>query len=155
MKTVSKSLLKQVWAIFMVAYLAMAAWPASHWYDPGQLVIPTSVAGEPVELFYQGGAVRDFTGRYTVLMRDFQTQEIVCEAASGFFPYNTESKRPDPLFMDWWAPSDPRCNAPPAGQMQTTTCWTVSGILWGLVPPKHVCTDPVSHTVTPKHGSQD
>ena len=148
MKPFLKCIIRHVWAVFMLAYLTMALWPASYWYDPGQLVIKNNVEGDPVQLLYQGGARRNFTGSYTVLMRDFQTQEVVCEASSGFLSYSVDSKRPDPLFMDWWAPSDPRCNAPPVGTFQTTTCWTISGILWGLVPPKHVCTDPASHTVT-------
>lgn len=148
MKPFLKYSVSHICAVLMLAYLVMALWPVYFWYDPGHIVIKNSVEGDPVQLLYQGGAGRNFIGRYTVLMRDFQTQEVVCEESSGFHLYRVDSKPPDSLFMDWWAPSDPRCNAPPVGTFQTTICWTVSGILLGLVPPKHVCTDPVSHTVT-------
>lgn len=143
---------RHFWMLIMLAYLVLAFLPGRFWYDPGQMEILDAAPGEPVQILYQGGARREFLGRYTVTMRRFETQEIVCEASSGFFPYRTDSQRPDPLYMDWWAPADPRCNNPPTGHFQTTTCWTVSGILWGLVPPKHVCTDPIGHSVRPVSG---
>lgn len=150
MKAFGKYLLRHFWMGFALAYLGMALIPASIWYAPGTLAIPDSVEGEPVELLYQGGAVRDFTGRYTVVSRDLRTSEIVCEAVSGYFPYEVDSVRPEPLYMDWWAPSDPRCNALPAGTFSTQTCWTVSGVLGGLAPPKHICGEAVTHTVHPR-----
>ena len=137
------------WLGFMLLYLVAALWPASFWYEPGRMAISDSTVGQPVEILYQGGANRDFIGGYTVVMRDFETQGIVCEARGGPFPYRPESKRPVPLTMEWWAPSDRRCHRPPVGDYLTETCWKISGLLWGIIPPKHNCTEPVSHSVRP------
>ena len=145
--SVFKFILRHAWLVLMVIYLALAAWPATHWYDPGRLEIHDTVQGEQIELLYQGGAVRTFFGSYTVIMRDFETQGVVCEARSGFFTYKPEAERPDPITMEWWAAGDYRCYRPPVGNYITETCWTISGVLWGIVPPKHICATPVSHSV--------
>lgn len=143
-------LIRNVWLIFGLAYLALAAFPASYWYDVGATDIPDAPHGEPVKILFTGGPLREFRGSYTVTMRRFETGEIACEARGGPFPYKPGSKRPNPLTMEWWAPSDNRCHRPPVGTYIVTTCWEVEGPMGGLVPDKHVCSQPEAFNVVKK-----
>lgn len=126
-----------------VFYLALALWPAAFWYKAGSTVFPDAVEGEVVQLEYNGGPRREFIGSYSVLGRDFSTREVVCEARSSRFPYEPDSKRPDPLDMEWWAKSDPRCHSFSSGTYSISTCWTIHGLFWGLVPDKTLCTSSI------------
>lgn len=143
---------RNYWMIILFVYIIFAIWPAYFWYETGITVIHDSVEGSSIELLHDGKTKIDFMGGYSVIMRNLKTNEIVCDARGGPFPYETTSKRPDPLYMEWWAPSDPRCHKPPSGDYVTTTCWKVYGLLWGLLPPKNVCTDPIHHTVFKEKG---
>lgn len=120
-------------------YLAAALLPMSRWYEVGELAVSDTVVGEPIHIEYHGGAVQEFLGSYTVIVRDFDTRLIACDAAGGPFMYEAGSPRPSPLMMGWWAPSDSRCQSLPSGVYVMETCWTVHQVLWGLVPPKTGC----------------
>lgn len=102
-----------------------AVWPFSFWYDLGQYAIDDVASGQPVEIRYDGGAVRSFTGSYSVTVRRVPEGSVVCDASGGPLGYIPTSERPYPLTMAWWAPSDARCNDLPSGVFISETCWTV------------------------------
>lgn len=114
-------------------------WPAEYWYNPGYMRVLDAYVGEPIELIYAGGAQRDFLGSYSVALRDAPTSSIVGEMGSKRFNYKTTAKRPDPLYMDWWAPGDERIIYPEAGAYYLETCWTIHRVFFGLTPAKTTC----------------
>lgn len=120
-------------------YFAMAMVPVSFWYDVGEITVADVEQGEPILLEYNGSAVRPFVGSYSVIARRFTSRQITCDASSAPFPYELDVDRPDPIPMEWWAPSDTRCHRLPAGAYSLKTCWTVHQPFWGLVPSKTEC----------------
>lgn len=132
-----------------LSYLVLSVFPGSYWFDVGETEIPEVEQGKPVEILFTGGPVRNFIGSYTVTMREFGSRQIMCEAHGGPFPYDPSSERPDPLTMEWWAVSDPRCYRPAVGSYIVVACWDIEGPFFGLVPPKQVCTDPAHFRITP------
>lgn len=114
-------------------------WPAEYWYTPGYMRVLDTYEGEKIELIYAGGAQRDFLGSYSVVLRDAHTSSIVGEMGSKRFQYKTESTRPEPLYMDWWAPADKRIIYPETGAYFLETCWTIHGAFFGVVPAKTTC----------------
>lgn len=141
--------LRLFWIPILALYIVASLWPARFWYNPGLMYVPNSREGERIVLHFTGGVVRGFDGSYAVLVREIDTGKVVCDASGGPFPYRTDATRPDPLTIGWWAPSDPRCANLPAGNYILETCWTVGGLLWGILPPKNICHDPAPFTVLP------
>lgn len=135
-----------------ITWAAGVFWPASFWYDAGQLRIPDFVEGADFELFFEGGAVRRFSGQYSVVMRDTSTRGIVAEMGSARFDYEPGAARPDPLLISWWAANDPRFLEQPPGAYLLETCWTIHGIFWGLVPAKKACSDSNIFKISPEEG---
>ena len=133
------TMIAPITVLFGLAYAGMFLTPVSYWYDVGDLVVRDATQNAPAELEYAGGAVRHFLGSYTVVAREFGSRGIVCEAQGGPFQYDPAAIRPDPLTMDWWAPSDARCSALPVGVYTLETCWTVHRPFFGLVPNKTQC----------------
>lgn len=115
------------------------AWPAEYWYNPGHMRVLDTYEGERIQLIYAGGTQRDFLGAYSVVLRDVSTSSIVGEMGSTRINYKATSVRPDPLYMDWWAPSDERISSPEVGAYLLETCWTIYGTFFGLVPAKTTC----------------
>ncbi|MBB5515751.1 hypothetical protein FHS89_001771 [Rubricella aquisinus] len=136
--------------LFAIFYAALIITPVSWWYELGEIEVIDAREGEPILIVYHGGATREFLGSYSVVVRDFATRGIVCEGRSGRFVYEVGAPRPDPLSMAWWAPSDPRCAALPAGTYVMETCWTVYSPFWGLVPSKTECLRSPAFTIHPK-----
>lgn len=134
-------LLASAWVMMPVfmAYIGLALVPASHWQDKGTMIVLDPQTNQPIQLLWTGRTVKNFTGSYTVVVRNLNQDRIVCEAAGGPFEYTTTSSIPDPLTMDWWAPSDPRCSALPIDAYTVATCWTVKAPFWGIVPDKTHC----------------
>lgn len=129
-----------VWVV-VAAWVTAALWPATFWYTPGTMKIDDVYVGQPIELKYEGGAVRPFLGSYSVVLRDIHTSGIVGEMGSNKFNYNPFALRPDPLYMDWWAPGDERISFPEEGDYVLETCWSVHARFFGLTPTKTVCLD--------------
>lgn len=111
-------------------------YPFDHYYDAGDLYVSPDPAQQgDIRLIYNGGPKIAFTGKYSVVVRTFDGDEVVCDATSAPFPYKPGSTRPDPLGMGWWAPSDPRCAGLPAGVYYIETTWTVVDRgWWGMLP---------------------
>lgn len=115
------------------------------WYRLGALSVPSPVLEQPTEIKYVGGGpVRNFLGSYSVTIRQQPLNGVVCDARGGPFEYKVGSSRPDPLRMDWWAPSDRRCSDLPPGDYVLETCWTVEKPFAGYLAPITEClkTDP-------------
>lgn len=125
--------------VFGIVYAAMVMTPVGHWYNVGDIAVRDAAAGQPLEIDYHGGAVRQFRGSYSVIVRHFGSRSIACEATSSPFTYEVDAQRPDPLTMDWWAPSDRRCWTLQPGTYVMETCWTVHSPFRGLVPAKIEC----------------
>ena len=124
---------------FFLTYVGLALVPASYWHDKGTMFVPDEQSDQPIELRWQGGAKREFRGVYTVVVRSIDTNRVVCEARGGPITYRPDATRPDPLTLDWWAPSDPRCADLPLGAFVLETCWTVKAPFGGVVPDKTHC----------------
>ncbi len=132
------------------AWGVMAAWPASFWYEPGQMWVGDYVVGEEMPLRYDGGARHGFTGSYSVVIRKSATNEVVAEDRSSVFQYTPQSQRPTPLTIEWWAPGDIRMKQLTPGEYRMETCWTVHGRFFGVVPSKTTCTDSNIFQVLPR-----
>jgi hypothetical protein len=116
--------------------------PASYWFNPHTLHIPDAIAGEDFELLFTGDVERDFTGYYSVVIRnveDFSTP-TGGEMRSGARPYTPDAVqgRPDPITMSWWAHEVDVENLEP-GYYVLNTCWTIIRPFLGLTPNKTVC----------------
>lgn len=124
---------------FFLTYFGLALVPASYWHNAGAIFVPDEQHDQPIELRWQGGAQRQFLGSYTVIARSLDTNRIACDARGGPFIYHLGTTIPDPLTLDWWAPSDSRCSDLPVGAYTLETCWTVITPFWGIVPNKTQC----------------
>lgn len=140
---ITSSILRHAWpAVFLIAWLvAHFSLTFERYYNLGGLYAEHDPAVQGhVRLEYNGGPVRPFLGKYSVIVREFTTGEIACDASSAPFDYEVEAERPDPLTLAWWGPSDPRCGALPAGSYRMKTCWTVvERGFWGLLPSVSDC----------------
>jgi hypothetical protein len=124
---------------FFLAYIGLASVPASYWHDKGTMFIPDLQSTQPIELRWQGGTLREFRGVYTIIVRSTENNRVVCDARGGPVTYKPGATRPDPLTIDWWASSDFRCSALPAGVFTLETCWTIKAPFGGVVPDKTHC----------------
>ncbi|MEL7114636.1 MAG: hypothetical protein AAGP08_03450 [Pseudomonadota bacterium] len=129
-----------IW-VLALAWAIAALVPARFWYDAHDTRVDDFYEGDPFELLYSGGAVRDFIGSYAVIIRNTDTRAIVGEDRSARFPYRADAVRPMPLTITWWAPGDARAHALPPGSYQMQTCWTIHDAFWGLVPAKTTCSE--------------
>ena len=127
-----------VLAVYLTAHYA---YPFSYYYSVGELYVdPNPAVQGDVRLVYNGGPNHAFLGKYSVIVREFTNGEIVCDASSAPFEYKLGSKRPDPLTIAWWAPSDPRCANLAPGVYSMQTCWTIVDRGWsGLLPDITEC----------------
>jgi len=122
-------------AFIPVVTLIYSYVPISPWYNIGNLSVENDPVprGGKVELEYDGGPKVPFRGSYSVTIRDATSGEIIAEGRGGPFGYKPGSKRPDPLFLTWWLPSDPRVAeiTKRPGAYYIETCWTAHDvILW-------------------------
>lgn len=138
-----KSLEKFLWVLLGVWLVAMA-WPASYWMRVDQIRVLDSFQGEDFELVLVGGPTRRFSGSYQVTVRNSTTLETPsgAEHFSGVRPYDPDAvvSRPDPITISWWGADVDYGNLEP-GNYIVTTCWTVHGPFFGLVPNKTLCVD--------------
>lgn len=125
--------------LLAVAYAAIALWPASFWYDSGTMRVDDIRQGEQLELIFSGGARRDFIGSYSVIIRDAHSNQVIVEDRSAPFEYFADSRPPDPLTIEWWAPGSEAMHGLPPGSYIMKTCWTIHGRLFGLMPAKTTC----------------
>lgn len=109
------------------------------WYDVGETHVRDARDGRVVVIDYDGGPVRPFLGRYSVIVRNAITHEVAIDAFSGRFEYNPGSDRPDPVTLAWWAAPDRRAGHLPPGRYYMRTCWTVLDGFWGLAGPLTEC----------------
>jgi len=149
-RSAGRFLLRNALLVMGLLYLALAAMPATFWYNPGALDIPDVIEGQPIGILHTGGPVREFTGTYAVVVRDFETNRVVCDSRGGPLQFFPRSERPGQVTMEWWAPGDARCHRLPVGTYLVRTCWRIEGSLWGLVPSKLTCVPPEAFNVTPK-----
>ena len=133
--------------IFGLLVLAILMTPTTLWIKDSSISVADTRQGEDIEIEYDGQVVRDFVGRYGVIIRDVSSNQIVCEARGGPFPYVVGSTRPDPLTMAWWAVSDTRCYGEnlPTGLYSMNTCWSIYPTFRGWVSPisRTHCIEPV------------
>lgn len=128
--------------LLLAGYIAVhMAYPFSHYYRLGEIYVdPNPAPAGDIRLEYNGGARRAFIGKYSVIARRFSDNGIACDASSAPFKYDPNAKRPDPLTMKWWAPSDSRCADLPPGVYTLETCWTITGRgWWGILPDLTDC----------------
>lgn len=140
-KNSAKNVTILIWLMFL-AWLIMSAWPASYWYNAGEIQINDSIYLEDPSLLYNGSVSRNFKGKYSVVLRT-DNNEIISEYESGVFTYRTDNKRPDTILLfDYWAPGlvDQLENEVlPVGSYYAQTCWTVVSPFYGLVNDKVIC----------------
>lgn len=139
-----------VW-VFVAFVLAILMTPTTLWIKDTRIAVADTRQGDPIEIEYDGETVRRFVGKYGVIIRDVATNQIVCEARGGPFPYVVGSTRPDPLTMTWWAVSDSRCYGQnvPTGLYEMLTCWSIYPILGEWVSP--ISKTHCIHTEKPFH----
>ena len=115
--------------------------PFGAYYDTGELLVyPDPAVQGDIRLEYNGRTLREFKGKYSVIVRGFKDNVIACDASSAVFTYRTDSVRPEVLTMEWWAPGDPRCANLPAGTYEMETCWTIVDLgPWGFLPNETEC----------------
>lgn len=125
-----------MWGFLIFASLTLFT-PPTIWIKDTHISVSDTRQGDPIEIEYDGRTVREFIGKYGVIVRDAVSGQIVCEARGGPFPYVIGSTRPDPLTMTWWAVSDSRCYGQnmPTGLYEMSTCWSIYPIFGEWVSP--------------------
>lgn len=119
-------------AIFLAAFLLSAFvgaflgwnayWPASYWYEIGEVTVFDAVHGKEPLIDVDRSIHEPFTGEYIVTVRNTMGKTICSGGAR--VPYDPAAKLPDPITLGWWAAGAvPNCikNMPP-GEYEMTTC---------------------------------
>lgn len=122
------------------------AFPATYWIKPRAVIVSDGVVGQPVTLRVDRAVKRKFKGEYHVYIRSLPGQVAYCEA-HGNIRYRTDALLPDPVTLEWWAYSDPRChgrNLKP-GMYAMKTCWEIKLPLW---LSREVCIDSPAFQIT-------
>lgn len=132
-----------LWVLGLI-WVALLATPPAMWIEPHELFVPESVAGTDFTIIYSGEIYQEFTGSYTVTIRDANTLATPTggEMVSGARPYSPDAVggRPNPITISWWA-NDIEASALAPGYYILTTCWTIINPFLGLVPDKVICRD--------------
>ena len=127
-----------IWATLLL-WALLTAIPATWWFDPDVMYVKSYERGKiPVELLFSREVRHDFTGSYSVIVRD-GNDTVVAEDSGGPFGYKSTSTLPKDLTLVWWAGgiSDTVRNLP-AGLYNMETCWTVHSPFY-VTPSKTVC----------------
>ena len=125
------------WAIiaFASAYLAAAAVPMETlWFAPGEPIFKDTVVGGDPELVFSRDIRRDAMIRYSVIIRNAEDKEVVCEWNGGPFKYLEQSGPLIGKTLGWWAPGDNRCAHLPVGTYYGQVEWTAVRPLGDLLP---------------------
>lgn len=141
-----------VLAALAVIWGLLAVSPLWMWgFKPGDTLVEDAELGQPAGIAFTRTIWRSIKMHYTVSIRRVDSWQVVCDTSSGPFTYSPSASLPERVDMAWWAPGDERCsNLFPPGSYVMETCWTASGLLWGIVPPKTACrTSNVFHVRKP------
>ena len=124
------------WALVLVWGLG-AAIPAEVWFEPKMLYVRKDDNGQ-WEILFTRDLDYSFKGRYVVTVRD-ERDTVVLQETSGTFTYKKNSRLPEKITMDWWAPTIAEgFENLPDGIYQIETCWVIDSPL-GILPDKTVC----------------
>lgn len=129
--------MKNGWAIiaFAAVYAAAAAVPMETlWFAPGEPIIKDTVEGSDPELVFSRDIKRDAMIRYSVIIRNAEDKDVVCEWNGGPFRYLAQSGPLIGKTLGWWAPGDPRCARLPVGVYYGQVEWTAVRPLGDLLP---------------------
>lgn len=123
-----------IMAAMVVSYLL----PASIWLEVSDVRVFDARAGEPIPMAVARRINRDFNGTWAAGIRRLEPDGWTpyCPAKGGV-PYQTDSKLPNPLTLQWW--THPDCQSLQPGTYQMRTTWTILGD--GLLPNKYVTAD--------------
>jgi hypothetical protein len=137
-----------IWAVF-------SAVPARYWFDPDVLYVKSYTRGEiPVEILFSRDVNHNFTGSYSVIVRD-SYDTVVAEDGGGPFSYKKTAELPKDITLNWWASAiaDDVRNLP-VGLYNMETCWTVHSPFY-MTPNKTVCVQSNVFEVTDAEQRQD
>ena len=126
------------WYLFVLGlvYLAVSLWPASFWLRVESIYVHSANVGEQPRMEVRRTIKRPFQAEWRVeLERKVGDSYVFVTRAHGSNFYATDSKIPDPLFLDWW--TYPKVMDIRPGIYRLETCWTIQAD--APFPEKSVC----------------
>jgi hypothetical protein len=86
-------------------------WPAKRWYDLRSVTIADAALGDMITVHVDRSVNHSFTGRYTVVLLDVETGQVVCEGGDQTI-YLPGRELPGIITLDWWTDgAEPPCEA--------------------------------------------
>lgn len=140
-----------LWLIVTI-WVCLWAVPLSYWYSVGQIRVEDAREGDSPRIYYNGRVINKATISYHVIIRDAVTGEIVSDDSSSPFLYTPNTKRPDAIDLDWWSPKHEVLEP---GIYILTTCWTIYGRFYGVVPAKTECISSNIFRIEPNGETQE
>ena len=127
-------------ATFLAVYAAAVIIPPeAMWFDPGDIAISDAKDGEIPIVSSTRIIKRDFLGSYSVIVRNTDNLEAVCDGRGGPFMYReAASGRPVSQLLTGWAGGGCVYQKFGPGRYQVEACWTVEHP-FGILPPKTTC----------------
>ena len=111
---------------YVMAKVALIAWPASFWFDVNHIYVNDAVQGEEIVLAVDREINRPFFAEWAVLVRKLDVSQfrVYC-TAHGQGDYRPDASFPEPLTLDWW--SSEECADLQPGKYFITTSWNIRG----------------------------
>lgn len=102
--------------------------PASFWMQVHRLDVLDTKAGEPILIEYDRTIRRAFTADWRVKIRRATGDglEWVCATPSAREDYDSQSRLPEPVTLQWFAWTDERCYNLTPGQYSITASWEIN-----------------------------
>lgn len=102
--------------------------PASSWFSVNSLDVHDAVEGDQIIVDYDRTIRRSFTADWRVKIRREAGDglEWVCATKPHREDYDLKSRLPEPVTLEWFAWTDPRCYELPAGDYEITAIWQLN-----------------------------
>lgn len=106
----------------------MAVPPVSWWLVVDHITVNDGVAGQPITMDVDRTINRTFEGEWRVEVRRMErgAWESYCTTSTKRQTYEADAALPDPVTLEWWAWTEPRCYSLPEGTYRITTVWTIN-----------------------------
>lgn len=115
--------------------LLMILWAASHavmrsdyWFEVVAFDVRDVTYGDPITIHYERKIARQFSADWRVNVRRKTDRglEFVCSSPTRRDDYEPTAVLPEPVTLEWFAFTDPRCFTLHPGQYQITVTWDLN-----------------------------
>lgn len=115
--------------LFLLLFAALNfAVPASFWFSVTAVDVLDGEQGQPMIMEYDRTIRRAFTADWRVKIRRHSGDglEWVCATPVQREDYDRRSRKPDPVTLEWFAWTDPRCYDLDPGDYTLTVTWEIN-----------------------------